>query len=404
MPRRLRGWFRGVRSPKVRAVLGRGRDLVERRLVGRRLGATELAMHDELRRDPGIDAVVDACVDWLRTAQDLSASNDDGVAAYYSLVTGWSASYPETTGYIVPTLLARSRVGGDRDVRCRARRMLDWLVRIQLPEGGFQGGHADADPIVPVTFNTGQIVLGLVAGHREFQCYRDALVRAADWLVATQDADGCWRSHPSPFAAPGDKVYDTHVAWGLIEADGIVTGRYRASALANVYWALAHQRDNGFLDNCCLDDLRRPLTHTLGYAMRGMLEVYGATGDEAALDAARLAAAGLLGCLGNDGFLPGRVDPAWRPATDWSCLVGACQVAHCWLELYRITGEERFLDAGRRANAFVRRTVDVSGPPEIRGGVKGSHPLAADYQRFRYVSWAAKFCIDSNLLEAAILA
>lgn len=38
--------------------------------------------------------------------------------------------------------------------------------------------------------------------------------RAADWLVETQDADGCWRRHPTPFAEPGEKVYETHVAWG----------------------------------------------------------------------------------------------------------------------------------------------------------------------------------------------
>ena len=46
------------------------------------------------------------------------------------------------------------------DLHGRARRMLDWCVAIQYPEGGFQGGKIDATPKVPVTFNTGQILLG----------------------------------------------------------------------------------------------------------------------------------------------------------------------------------------------------------------------------------------------------
>src|SRR5262249_3862021 len=117
--------------------------------------------------DPGIERAVNEAVAWLGRAQDRSRTRDGGVARHYSLVDGWGSSYPETTGYIVPTLLNVARIlGGDagEDARERARRMLDWLVSIQLPEGGFQGGMIDQTPVVPVTFNTGQILLGLAAG------------------------------------------------------------------------------------------------------------------------------------------------------------------------------------------------------------------------------------------------
>ncbi len=128
-----------------------------------------------------------------RAAQDCSASKDGGVARDYSLLRGWATSYPETTGYIVPTLLEYARRKHDDAVRERARRMLDWLVSIQLPAGGFQGGRIDSVPVVPVTFNTGQILIGLAAGQSSFGTYEEPLIRAADWLVATQDEDGCWR-------------------------------------------------------------------------------------------------------------------------------------------------------------------------------------------------------------------
>jgi hypothetical protein len=115
-------------------------------------------------RDPGIDPVVAGAAEWLGRAQDCSASGDGGVARDFGLRSGWATSYPETTGYIVPTMLAVADRLEDATYRERARRMLEWLVSIQLPGGGFQGGRIDARPIVPVTFNTGQILLGLAAG------------------------------------------------------------------------------------------------------------------------------------------------------------------------------------------------------------------------------------------------
>ena len=89
--------------------------------------------------DPGIDRAVEAALNWLATAQDCSTSADGGVSRHFSLVTGWATSYPETTGYIVPTVL--DMAAGDSALAARGRRMLDWLVSIQFPEGGFQGGE-----------------------------------------------------------------------------------------------------------------------------------------------------------------------------------------------------------------------------------------------------------------------
>ncbi len=352
--------------------------------------------------DPGIDAVVDANVDWLRRAQEYSTSNDGGVAAHYDLGAGtWSASYPETTGYIVPTLLDHARRHGDAHVRRRARRMLDWLASVQFGDGGFPGGYVDDVPQTPVAFNTGQVLLGLAAGQREFGGYRQPLRRAADWLTAAQDADGCWRRHPSPFVAAGEKTYDVHAAWGLLEADRADPGRgYSEAALRNVRWALTRHRGDGFFDQCCLEDPARPLTHALGYLLRGIIEGYRAAGGDDILTAMRLTADGLLSCLDADGFLPGRVEQGWRPAADWACLTGTAQIAACWLVLHGITGQRRYLTAGRSANAFVRRTVRLTGAPGLRGGVAGAWPINGAYQPNRCLNWAAKFCIDANLLEA----
>lgn len=351
--------------------------------------------------DPGIDRSVAAAISWLCLAQRKSASGDGGVARHFSVIDGWGSSYPETTGYIVPTLLDHAEAGNDAEVLDSARKMLDWLVSIQFPEGGFQGGRIDSTPVVPVTFNTGQILLGLAAGASHLgDEYLEPMRRAADWLVRTQDPDGCWRKHPTPFAEAGEKAYETHVAWGLFEADRVDPARgYGDAGIRNVEWALQWQRGNGWIDKCCLNDPSRPLTHTLGYALRGILEGYRLRQDERLLAAAIRTADGIMSALSDDGFLPGRLAPDWRGAVPWVCLTGSVQIAHCWLLLGEFTGERKYLDAGYAANRYVRRTVSVDGPDEIRGAVRGSFPISGDYGRFEYLNWAAKFFVDSNVLE-----
>ena len=356
--------------------------------------------------DPGYEPVLDASLSWLCTAQDYSSSNDGGVARHYSLIEGWSSSYPETTGYIIPTiLLCAERAGGSISLEKRARRMLDWLASIQMSSGAFQGGKIDSKPVVPVTFNTGQILLGFAAGQEAFGAYERPLQGAADWLVQTQDADGCWRKFPTPFAISGEKTYETHVAWGLLEAARLYPNRgYGEAALSNVHWALRHQQGNGWLDKCCLSDVSRPLTHTLGYALRGIIEAARCENDQGLISGARKTADGLLSVLEEDGFLPGRLTAEWKPAADWACLTGTAQIAHCWLLLFEMTGEERYFNAGQLANQYVRRTVTVSGVENVIGGVKGSFPVDGDYNPYSYLSWAAKFLIDSLLLELKVSA
>jgi hypothetical protein len=355
------------------------------------------------RHDAGNRAVIDGAIDWLCAAQDHSKTRDGGVARDFSLIDSWASSYPETTGYIIPTFLTHAAEGDPRQLRERARRMLDWLVLIQLPSGAFQGGKIDSTPVKPVTFNTGQTLFGLAYGEATFGGYLASLERAADWLVATQDADGCWRNYPTPFASPGEKTYETHVAWGLLEAERVRPNRgYAEAALKNIRWAASKQRDNGWLADCCLTHPSMPLTHTLGYALRGLIEGYRFSGDRGVAAAARRTADALLEKLGDDGFLAGRFEPDWSAAVPWACLTGTAQIAHCWLMLHEDTGAAQYLDAGKRANAFVRRTVRLDAPDGIKGGVKGSHPIDGGYGPFEYPNWAAKFLIDSLALEETI--
>jgi hypothetical protein len=352
--------------------------------------------------DPGVERSIQSAIAWLLNAQRFSASRDGGVARHYSLIKGWAVSYPETTGYIVPTLVDFGKRNSNEEMLQAARKMADWLVAIQFDEGGFQGGLIDAEPRVPVTFNTGQILLGLACAAREWgEPYMTAMNRAAMWLVDTQDSDGCWRKHPTPFAEPGEKTYETHVAWGLFEAARVAPGNtYADAALANVRWAITHQADNGWMDKCCLSDPRQPLTHTLGYVLRGLLEANRYNSEPEILDAAYRLGSGLLSAMRPDGHLPGCLDRNWNAAVDWACITGSIQVAHCFLMLFMTVDETEFKDAAFALNRFARRSMQFVADPGISGGIKGSFPVDGGYGTYEFLNWAAKFFVDSNLLEA----
>ncbi|MEZ5525876.1 MAG: hypothetical protein R3E62_13100 [Pseudomonadales bacterium] len=356
-----------------------------------------------LYSDPGPQRVIEEGIAWLGRAQDCSASRDGGVARDFSLVKGWATSYPETTGYIIPTMIDYGLQSGEQEPLQRAEKMLDWLQDIQLQDGGFQGGKIDATPVVPVTFNTGQILIGLAAGVKQFGRYQEATEKAAQWLVDSLDDDGCWRKHPTPFAAAGEKAYETHVAWGLFEADRVMPGRgFGEAGMKQVEWALTKQHENGWLDDCCLVYPVKPLTHTLGYALRGIIEAYRWSEAPHLLQAAIRTADGLLTALRDDGYLPGRLDSQWQPGGDYVCLTGSVQIANNWLDLYLMTGDKKYRDAGFLANQFVRKTIDVNGADATRGAVKGSFPVGGDYGTYEYLNWAVKFCIDSNMNEMRI--
>lgn len=351
--------------------------------------------------DGGPEAVAAANIQWLVRSQECSKLHDGGSARDFSLIDGWASSYPETSGYIVPTLIDYADRTGDPVLLARARTMLDWLVSIQFPEGGFQGGKVDGTPRVPVTFNTGQILMGLAAAVRRFgDAYLEPMNRAAAWLRDSLDTDGCWRKYPTPFAMPGEKAYETHVAWGLFEAARVnPNAGFGEAGLKQIQWALTKQQANGWFASNCLEEPERPLTHTIGYVLRGVIEAYRLSGEADLLQAAERSAQALLRVIEADGRIAGRLDSNWQPAVDWVCLTGSVQIAACWFILHAITGNPGYAEAACLANRYVRRSVYLVGPAEVLGGVRGAFPVNGHYGRFEYLNWAAKFCADAQLME-----
>jgi hypothetical protein len=346
---------------------------------------------------------------WLKRAQD--ATDDRGVSRGFGVAwvphlrrKGWQPSYPETTGYIIPTFFDCASLLGDDDLRRRAVEMADWELDVQMPSGAVMGGTVDQSP-TPAVFNTGQVMLGWIRAFLETnrESYRRGLERAAEFLLTKQDEDGTWRRGNSQFASAATTTYNSRVGWALswtgtlLERDSYIDAGKR-----NLDRTLVLQTPNGWFVDNDLEDPSAPYTHTIAYAMEGLLGGFDIFGDRRYLDAVLLAADHVSACVDEHGRLPGRIGSSWNAMASWSCLTGSAQIAGLLFRLHRLTDNERFRSTATTLLRFVKQTQNcVSSNPGIRGGIKGSYPFDGDYGRYELLNWAAKFFVDALLLEMA---
>lgn len=349
---------------------------------------------------------IELAVEWLTTAQD--ATPDGGVAARYRFSSGWAASYPETTGYIIPTFYACAAFLARPDLRERAGRMAEWLIGVQLANGAFPGHQGGAHD-QPRVFNTAQVLLGLVHAFREHKenRYLHAADRAGEWLMHVQESDGSWLKYTFHNRK---HAYHSCVAWPLLELYLATRNEtYRSAAEKCLSWVIECQQENGWFNRAGFGDDAAPFLHTIGYIISGLLESAAILTPDRIhespyFQAGLRASEALLHRFEIRRYMAAQYDANWKSPNRQSCLTGNVQTAHTWLRIYQFTGDPRFLNGALKLTDFVKSTQDFrSAHPGIRGGIKGSHPIWGDYIRYSYPNWAAKFFIDALLLEENVL-
>jgi hypothetical protein len=338
--------------------------------------------------------VLESVIRWMLTAQRV----DGGIPAYYSLLTGYSESYAEVTGYIIPTLYDFARSTEDDESRQAAARATQWLLSLQMSTGAFPGGlhTSDAHPSV---FNTGQVLQGLVRAFSEtndltvLQCAR----AAGDWLISVQRRDGSWSG---PYAYQNaSHTYYSMVAWALAALTATTSNHaYALAAEQNLDWTLTHFRSDGWIDGINLRGHPNYL-HFIAYVLQGVLECAALFDRRDAIDAVAKSAWALLRKFETRKFIPGAFDNNFSQGSRFACLTGNAQMVCVWLRLFEISGDLRYFNAALKMNEMLKQLIPLRGGEGIAGGVAGSYPIWGRYQPFRYISWGCKFFADSLMFE-----
>jgi len=348
------------------------------------------------------EKAIDLAVDWLIHSQQNM--KDAGFGSYH-LIKGWTSSYPETSGYIIDTLLKYAKIRDNQEIVKKCIECADWLLKIQKKSGGWQSMTINHDK-PEVIFNTGQVIRGVYAVYlvTNNEKYLTACVRALDWLCDTQDNDGAWRKHAFMNV---ERVYDSYVdAPMLLVNNSLNKEVYHKKAIDNLNWIInTKQLGNGWFSDCdnTIHKNQKPIMHTIAYTIDGLLDSAVHSGESRFFDAGRKPAEKLLDLFLTSGKLYGRYDANWE-GSEHPILTGCAQISICWMKIYMETKEDRFLTGAVKMNKFLlsaqRRTL--KGTKRTKGAITGSYPVWGRYESFACPNWATKYFIDAITLELSI--
>jgi hypothetical protein len=288
---------------------------------------------------------VHAALCWLGRQE----SPDGGLFSHSSSRLG----YPEVTGYLVPTLLEAGE-------RALATRLTAWLLAVQRADGSYTSMDAE-----PYTFDTGQVLRGLLAMREQEPRARDAASRAAAYLRGRMRADGRDGFEPRYDGTISESIH-LYVVPPLLEAARVFGDDDLAAAANACVDFYLESRDALRLDD---------LTHFLAYQLEALVDLGRDERARPVLDE-------LEALQDVDGAVRA------RGGVDWVCTPGLAQLACCWYKTGRPEPADRAL---RWLERHQRRS----------GGFLGSYGADADYFPHVELPWATKYYLDAVRLRAA---
>ena len=297
-----------------------------------------------------------SALDWL-----LSAQSPEGDIAIFKQLSKrvknygeFVGSYPEVTGYCIPTLIAYDKID-------EAERAAEWLVDQQGASGEFMSNNSlvEEDRKGTSVFNSLQIAVGL----EEFPDTIQYGHAAYNWIAKAQNEDGSFD--------PGNTV----VAYNLQYAHADTQARFKK-------WLRMKLRPNGWFDRT------EQYSHLLAYTYIGALQL-------GMVDEVMEAACHLRKLVRSVG-LPGFIYSDWTGSHEWTCVTGNAQFAELFYTLAKITGNGDYANLGY----ILLQAVEAVQMED--GGFPGSNPVYAPYCPYEAPTWAAKFYLDAKQAERGI--
>lgn len=274
-------------------------------------------------------------------------------------------SYPEVTGYYIPTLIN----WGEREL---ARTYTTWLCSIQHEDGAWY----DTEGKAPYVFDTAQILKGLLAAKQLGMDVDDNIKAGCEWIISNINEEGRLTTPTKDaWGTPGicSELIHLYCLSPLIEVGKIYNNRY--------YIDMADKVAKYYIDNYREDILGFGfLSHFYAYVMEALCDI-GQT------DLAREAMHNMERYQHDNGMIPAYKD------VEWTCSTGMFQLAITWYKL----GE---LEKGNKTFEYAMQLQNESG------GWYGSYTMTdnpnpfdrnkcPDYFPQSEISWAVKYFLDA---------
>ncbi len=337
-----------------------------------------------------------------------SIDEKGGSRAYYSRIynplKGWSLMYPETSGYIIPTLISCYEEFNDEVYLNKAIKMADWLLSIQFKDGSFPGLLYKKNSNNKSIFNSAQILIGLTSLYKKTKTkkYLIACEKCSRWIVKNQEVNGLWikYSYKDNFMPS----YYSRVAWPLLLVWEITHDKELLES-SNKSLELIYNRKlkNGFIRDSGFQKDSYAFIHTIAYVIRGFFEASLIIENEKykllSIEWART----LLKKFELRNKLPGAYYEDYKGINNFECLTGYCQLAIIWLKIFNSNQDITYVNAALKAIDKVEKNIPKNNFIMKNGGVPGSAPYYGRYMAFRQPNWATKFLIDALLLEKSVL-
>ena len=263
-------------------------------------------------------------------------------------------AYPEVTGYFIPSLLN----WGERNL---ALQYANWLIKIQKPDGSWH----DYEDKHPYTFDTGQILKGLLAIEKTnlLPEAKASIVSGCNWLISNIQSSG-------QLTTPSEEFWDLSTLTDIIHlyclhplkeaGERFQRTNYTESAKKVLNYYMENQKDKILNFHT--------LSHFYAYILEGLLDI----GEQKIVEKAMKNMAKIQN---KNGSLPAYAN------VNWVCLPGLMQMGVIWYKLGNIKEGDAVFN-------YVLKKQNKSG------GFLGSVGMKAKYLPKEEPSWACKYFLD----------
>lgn len=348
-------------------------------------------------------------LEWLKNA--TAVHQEGGISSHYNLITKkYLPPFPETTGYLIPTLVEIESAIENSGALELARQGADWLIKRQREDGSIRcnldlNTDLNRGPDIVTAFDCGAILRGFIAIYSatKEEKYCVAAESLSQFLQRSQQS-GAW---PDLTFFDYFGSHNSLVGYSLILAGETFNNpSLRASGIATLERIRSQIEPNGFIRQCQFHNAQKDdvaFLHPLAYTVEGYLKTSLLLKDDSYLNLVT----GTIHALWREfelrqSLLASHYDFKWRRNSHYSAFTANAQVAEILFRVGDTWDDLRFTSSALKMTELLRTQIDIHhSNVGIRGGCPGSFPIYGDYDVFAMNNWGAKYFLDASMLELA---